>query len=197
MKFAAIIPLVGCVWNLFLACFVLWHGFRNAAHRVYFFLGLSIAVWNLGGYFLLVGHDPAAGIFWARLLWMGVIFIPLLLFHLSLIIAQLPVPKWVLWAYIAPAALATANTTPLFIERVRPLGEGGLYSVPWAAFPAFNLIFMMVFVSAYVLFKGANGWPAHTMPGWMHSSPHRFASSSSGRTTSCRSSASMNTRARI
>ena len=44
MRVAALIPLVGCVWNLLLAFFVLSRAPRASQNRVYFFIGLFISI---------------------------------------------------------------------------------------------------------------------------------------------------------
>jgi signal transduction histidine kinase len=164
MKFAAYIWLVGCVWNFLLALFVLWNGVRSTAHRVYFFLGTAIAVWNLGGYFLFTipANDPDMALFWARITWIGVIFIPVLLFHLSFEIAGLP-PWKRLWVfYVIAAVLAVFDWTPYFLSSVKHLGSSGWYAQPGPVFHAFNIVFALVFISIYVLIQRRKELPPHS-----------------------------------
>src|SRR5271156_2302340 len=101
MKFAVYIPLVGCICNLLLALTVLRSSVRIFAHRVYLVLCICIAIWNLGQYFLFVVPvpDSQTALFWARFCWFGVIFIPVLLFHLSLLIAQVQVGRYIRYFY--------------------------------------------------------------------------------------------------
>ena len=82
MRVAALIPLLGCIWNLALAFFVLTRASKAVQNRVYFFLGLFISVWNLGQFFNFTTPEsnPEAADFWVRFVWLGVLFIPLLLF---------------------------------------------------------------------------------------------------------------------
>ena len=82
MRIATLIPLVGCICNVLLAFFVLSRAPRAMQNRVYFFLGLFISVWNLGQFFAFTTHDKDAALFWVRFIWLGVVFIPTLLFHL-------------------------------------------------------------------------------------------------------------------
>ena len=51
MNVAAFIPLVGCIWNFLLACFVFAWAPRATQNRVYFCLGVCISIWNLGQFF--------------------------------------------------------------------------------------------------------------------------------------------------
>jgi signal transduction histidine kinase len=154
MKFAAFIPLVGCICNFLLALLVLRSGYRNPACRVYFFWGMSIAVWNLGQYFLFT-TDSANALFWARFCWFGVIFIPVLLFHISLLIAQIPVGKnhYIRTIYAISFVLAASNFTPFFVKGVRDLGSSGWYAIAGPALYAFNGMFTLVFVTIIILIR--------------------------------------------
>lgn len=153
VNLASYIPLVGVLLNVSLAIFVLWTGHKAAANRVYFCLGLAIATWNLGGYWLLILDDPEEALFWARVLFIGVIPIPTLLFHLSLLVAQMKVRKEIWICYAASGLLMAANFTPIFIRGVRKLGESGFYAQPGWLFPGFMLIFNLVGLSIYFLIK--------------------------------------------
>ncbi len=153
MRLAQFIPLVGCVWNLLLAVFVLARGIRARPNRVYFCLGLAIAVWNFGQYQLFVATSLPGALFWAKVLWCGVIFIPVLLFHLALLVAEIPVTRriWIPYA----VTFATAATLPgdLFLLGVRTLGPGLYYGIAGPAFPGFLLLFSFVFVSLFILLR--------------------------------------------
>ncbi len=161
MRLAALIPLVGCLWNALLACFVLWNGLRKPAHRVFFFLGIAIAVWNLGQFSLFVTSEPEDALFWARFLWLGVIFIPVLLYHLSLVVAELPPSKLVGWAYGISAVVAITDATPLFLKGVRSLESAGYYAIPGPLFYAFMALFSLVFLTIVILIRRRGALPPH------------------------------------
>jgi signal transduction histidine kinase len=159
-----LIPLVGCVLNLFLALFVLGRGHRSLAIRVYSLLGLCIAVWNLGTYFLFVVNDQKDALFWARFLQFGVIFIPVLLFHLSLLLAQIPVGRYIYVLYALHGILALTNLTDLFLNADPSASVGvfvknvkhvsyAYYSVAGPGFWAYSTLFAQLHVSVVVLLK--------------------------------------------
>ena len=161
MSFAAYIPLSGFVINVFFALFVFSRAPRVLANRVYLLLGLSIATWNLGSFFLFIvpesDHDSA--LFWARFLQFGCIFGVAAFFHLALIIAHFRVGRWIWALYGLQVALAASNFTPLFVSDVRWLGTSGWYSKAGPAFHIFNLPFMLMFGSIFVLLKRARSLP--------------------------------------
>ena len=153
MRLAALFPLVGCILNFLLAAFVARTGVRQSINRVYLLWGLAVAVWNLGQFFLFTVSDPAAALFWGRFLWMGVIFIPVTLFHLSLLIVQVPVKKYIWGLYAVTVALAISNFTPFVVKDFHSLGRSGYYAVAGPGFPIFNVLFCLVFVTIVLLLR--------------------------------------------
>ena len=93
MRFSELIPLTAAVTNLALTLFVLTRDLRSTLNRVYLLWGLSITVWNLGTFFLFSVQDEDAARFWSAFLHYGVIFLPVSLFHLSCLIAQVKLPR--------------------------------------------------------------------------------------------------------
>jgi hypothetical protein len=151
MRVAALIPLLGCFCNLALAVFVLSRGTRNEANRVYFFLAVCIAIWNLGQFFLFVTHDSAEALFWVRFLWFGVTFIPTLLFHLSMLLAEVKVGKLLHWLYGCLAALAGTVPTEFFIKGIRDNGTSGWYAIGGPGLFLSSMFFGLMFVAIVIL----------------------------------------------
>ena len=153
MTFAPYIPLVGFFINVFFAVFVFGCAPRAAANRVYLLLGLSIATWNLGSYFLFVVSDHDSALFWARFLQFGCIFGVAAFFHIALIVAGFKVGRWIWVLYGLEMLLAASNFTPLFIRDVRLLPYAGWYAEAGPAFHVFNVPFMLMFGSIFVILK--------------------------------------------
>ena len=153
MRVAALIPLVGCVWNLMLAFFVLSRAPRATQNRVYFFLGLFISIWNLGQFFIFTVPDANAAEFWVRFVWFGVIFIPMLLFHLSMLITKTRIGKLIPVMYALHALLALTLPTDFFLTGVRHLGTSGWYALPAPGLHLANLPFALMFVAIVVLIR--------------------------------------------
>jgi signal transduction histidine kinase len=147
-----LIPLVGSVLNLFLALFVLGRGHRSLVIRVYSLLGLCISVWNLGTYFLFIVNDHKDALFWARFLQFGVIFIPVLLFHLSLLLAQIPVGRYIYVLYLFHGILALTNFTGLFVKDVVHVSYA-YYSVAGPGFWVYSTLFAQLHLSVVILLR--------------------------------------------
>ncbi|MDP9292471.1 MAG: ATP-binding protein [Verrucomicrobiota bacterium] len=153
MKFAAFIPLAGAICNLLLGIFVLSRGEGAKVNRVYFFVGTAIAVWNFGSFELFLAQTHDAALFWARFLQFGVIFLPALFFHLSLLMADYKVSRAIVGFYAFLGILACSNLTSFFIKEVRVLGGSGWYAVAGPGFHIYSLAFTATVLSILLLIK--------------------------------------------
>jgi signal transduction histidine kinase len=163
MTFPQLIPLAAAICNLCVTLFVCSRGMRSTLSRVFLLWGLSIMVWNFGTYFLFVlGNQPEnhhAALMWARFLQMGVIFIPVSLFHLTLLIAQIQVKKYIYLVYLFGVILALTNFTDFFIPDVRYVGYAW-YSKAGLGFYLFSLSYTLTFISIIILFRKRRELPA-------------------------------------
>src|SRR5208282_4420086 len=119
-----ITALAATLLNVVLTVLVLSRDFRSTLHRVYLGWGVSVTLWNLGVFHLSqnIGYEEAFA--WAKVLQLGVIFMPVTLFHLCSVIAQAPV-KWVMpGLYLIHLGLAISLFFNQFITGVRMLDVG-------------------------------------------------------------------------
>lgn len=159
MRVAALIPLFGCVFNLFLAIFVLSRAPKATQNRVYFFLGLFISIWNLGQFFLFTTRSEPVALFWVRFLWIGVIFIPMLLFHLSMLIAQTKLGRLIPAIYVLLGALATTVPTQFFITGVTDRDRSGWYANPGPGLYLAMMGFSLMFIAIIILLRKRRSLP--------------------------------------
>ncbi len=167
MQLSELIPLVGALLNFTLAVFVLFQNPRAAVARVYFLMGICFSVWNYGTYWMFrvpggADHYQEA-LHWARFLQFGVIFIPLTLCHVSFLVAQIRIPKRILWvAYSFHIGLFLSNFTSFFLHGVRDVQYGeqhAWYSVAGTGFWMLSGVFSLMWVSVAVLV-----WHRRTLP---------------------------------
>jgi len=150
---AAFIPLAGSVVNFLLAMFVFVQNPRASLNRVYCLLGLVIATWNFGSFSLFLAKTPESALVWARVIQFALVFGPPLLVHVSLLIADEPIRRW-LWAFYGVEILLAATVfTPYFIADVRWLGPAGYYAVGGPIFPVFSAMFVGFFYAIYILLR--------------------------------------------
>jgi signal transduction histidine kinase len=151
MLFGELIPLIGAILNGTLAIFVLLQNPRALVARVYCLLGLSLAVWNFGTFWMFRVTDESSALFWARFLQFGVIFIPITLCHISFLVAQVPISKRILQVFYAVHILLfLSNFTPFFLAGVRKVSYAW-YSVAGTGFWILFGIFSLMWVSVGVL----------------------------------------------
>jgi signal transduction histidine kinase len=159
MRFAVLIPLLGAIFNLLLAVFVLTRGPKSTANRVYFLLGFNISIWNLGQFFLLTAQQPDSALFWVRFVWFGVVFIPLLLFHLSMLITGTQVGRFLPAAYGCVIVLSGTVWTDFFITGVRHTGTAGWYAHGGPGLFLSMVEFCLMFVAIYILVRKRRSLP--------------------------------------
>lgn len=133
MRFLEITALVATLFNFALTCFVLSRNLRSTLNKVYFGWGLSMILWNLGAYRLFGRINGEQAFVWAKVLQLGVIFMPVSLLHLSLLIAQISARRLVVFLYALHAGFACTLLTGHFILGVRPT-RVGYWSVPGPVF---------------------------------------------------------------
>jgi signal transduction histidine kinase len=153
MKFYELIPLTAAVTNLALTLFVLTRDLRSTLNRVYLLWGLSITVWNLGTFFMFSVEREAAARFWSAFLHYGVIFLPVSLLHLSVLIAQVKLPRWLPVLYGWFGLLALSNVLGWFTAGVRKFGYA-YYSVAGPGFWAFGVTYVVVTTATvFILYR--------------------------------------------
>jgi signal transduction histidine kinase len=138
--------LAATLFNVGLTLLVLSRDFRSRLHQVYLGWGISVTLWNLGVFHLSQNISPDEAFGWAKILQLGVIFMPVTLFHLCAIIAQVPSRwlKWVMWVlYLIHVGFAISLCFNKFIVNVRML-DVGYWSVPGPAFTLFSYLYVFL-----------------------------------------------------
>ena len=148
-----ITALMAALFNLALTLVVLGTDFRSKLHRVYVLWGISVALWNFGVYRLShsadqLDHDQA--FFWAKILQLGVIFIPLAIFHLSAIISGVRTRGLLPVLYLIHLGFAASLYGVWFIRDVRPT-RAGWWSEPGPLFPWFGVFYTLLTTAAVVM----------------------------------------------
>jgi signal transduction histidine kinase len=134
LKFTA---LMATLLNLALTLFVLGHDYRSRLHRVYVLWSIPVTLWNLGVFHLSQHSDYSTAFFWAKVLQLGVIFMPMTLFHLCIIVSGIRTSRWVMpLLYLIHCGFAVGLFFNYFITGVRWVNDAGYWSVPG---PLFNV----------------------------------------------------------
>jgi len=143
MNFYELVPLTAALINMLLAAFVIARNPNSILSRVYLLWGGSITIWNLGTAFMFSVHTAEAALIWAKILQSGVIFLPIALFHLSLIIAEIQKPLFLKILYGVQVLLFIANLSGYFVSDVKNVGYA-YYSVAGPAFWCFCISYTIL-----------------------------------------------------
>ena len=138
-----ITALTAIVFNAVLTLMVVARDYRSKLHRIYLGWGIAVTLWNLGVYSLSMDISPTWAFFWAKLLQLGIMFIPVIIFHLCMVIGQART-GWLMPAlYLLHVGFAVSLYFDKFIIGVRPL-EVGYWSVPGPAFFPFSVVYTLI-----------------------------------------------------
>jgi signal transduction histidine kinase len=141
-----ITALTAALFNIVLTILVLGRDYQSTLHRVYMLWGISVTLWNFGAYHLSQDISPEDAFFWAKILQLGVLFIPITMFHLCLVISKTRV-GWVLPVlYLAHVGLAVSLFFNWYIIGVRKL-DVGYWSIPGPGFQVYSFFFVGVTIA--------------------------------------------------
>jgi len=94
-------PFLAGLYTLILGLFVLLKNKSSVLNRSFFLLCLSVLVWQFGNVFVRSSGTSDLAIFWARIVYFGVAFIPAAFYHFSVEFNKLRKQKiWVLFMYL-------------------------------------------------------------------------------------------------
>jgi signal transduction histidine kinase len=148
-----ITALTATLFNIVLTLLVLGRDYRSPLHRVYMLWGISVTLWNLGVFHLSQHIDSATAFRWAKVLQLGVIFMPITLFHLCLIISKVRARGIVVGLYLVHIGFAVSLFMGKFIVDVRLL-DVGYWSVPGPGFFTFSYFYVAITTSlVFVIYK--------------------------------------------
>lgn len=119
MNFFQLAPLVAAVANLTLAVFVISRDYRSLTNRVFCYGGLALSLWTFGAFLLFRVRNDEQALLIARILHIGVIFIPVLYAHLALLVTGIDIGKLLPWGYAMSTLLAVSSLTGCFLSGVQ------------------------------------------------------------------------------
>jgi signal transduction histidine kinase len=136
--------LAAALLNLILTLLVLGSDPRSTLNRVYLLWGIAVACWNLGVYHLSGDISPAEAFKWAKILQLGVLFMPIIMTHLCAIILQSArMRRWLPYLYLVHVGFAISILCNVYIIGVRRM-DVGYWSVPGRGFFLFGYWYVML-----------------------------------------------------
>jgi signal transduction histidine kinase len=153
MNLFMLAPFFGAAANIAVAIFVFSRNPRQRLNQIYLLWGCSLAIWCAGAGVLFFVESQADAAIWARLLHFGVIWIPVCALHVCLLVARMPIPRLLQFAYAATVLLTIGNALSLHIGVVRRMEYGWFATAGWGfwIFSALMPCFTVPAVVALVL----------------------------------------------
>jgi signal transduction histidine kinase len=124
MNFFSTAPLIAAAGNLLIAIFVLLQAPGQKLNRIFFFFGICLTVWTFGAFMMFQVTTREEALLWARLLHIGVIYLPIFFFELSMRITRSPLIKYMPPLHCLGVLFLIADATPFFIRDVHNVGYG-------------------------------------------------------------------------
>ena len=148
MSIYIILTLISGILTLLLGLFVLGKNRKLRLNQVFFFFALSCTIWLLGSFMMLKSKTDEEAIFWDRIVYIGVVFIPTLSYHISLLFTKTRNRKYLLFAgYFLSSLFFILSRTDYFVTD--------LYKYSWGFHTQarfFHHIFLIFFIVYFVLF---------------------------------------------
>ena len=148
MSIYIILTLISGILTLLLGLFVLGKNRKLRLNQVFFFFALSCTIWLLGSSMMLKSKTDEEAIFWDRIVYIGVVFIPTLSYHISLLFTKTRNRKYLLFAgYFLSSLFFILSRTDYFVTD--------LYKYSWGFHTQarfFHHIFLIFFIVYFVLF---------------------------------------------
>lgn len=141
LQFPTILPLISAIFVLGLGLIV-FRNKRTKLNIIFTLFCLATAVWLFGTFMMFISETDAQAIFWDRFVYMGVVFMPLLVYHFSKIFSKIKKQKSLLIAgYIFSGLFLILSRTDYFVAD--------LYKYSWGSHAQarlFHHVFLVFFV---------------------------------------------------
>lgn len=136
---------------------------RERLHQIWGVFCITVFLWGLGVFEIATTSDPEQAVFWWKVGYIGVIFIPIMFTHFVYIFLKLKI-GWYIYAlyFIGLVFLILNLNTDLFINKVRLVFDQFYYISPPEILYSFFFILFIVFVffshvKLWQAFKKADG----------------------------------------
>lgn len=141
MEFFEISALAAAVFNTGLALLVVRGDLRSLLHRAYLGWAVALTIWNVAVAVLVQQSNPVNALFWAKILEVGVIFLPICMLHVCLILTNSPRGRAIAFLYAAHACFLLSLPGNYFVAgmRMTPFGY-------WAFGGPFFYAFLVLYV---------------------------------------------------
>ena len=144
MQILAVCSLIGAIFMVGLGVLVFLKSRMSKLGVVFNLFCLSVSIWLFGSFMILTSDTKNSAIFWDRIVYMGVVFIPVLMYHISVVLTNFKQRSKLFIGYFFSLIFLFLSRTNYFTED--------LYVYSWGVhtqakiFHHLFLIFFAVFI---------------------------------------------------
>ncbi|MFH1536106.1 MAG: histidine kinase N-terminal 7TM domain-containing protein [Patescibacteria group bacterium] len=147
MSITIILPLISAIFVFFLSLFVYLKNKKARVNFTFFLHSISITIWLFATFMMFLSKgDREAAIFWDRFVYMGVVFIPVFMYHFGLSFMQKKRDFLLYLGYVLSIIFLILSQTKYFVDDVF-VYRWGIHTK--AQF--FHHIFLIYFVSYVII----------------------------------------------
>lgn len=146
-NFFATSGLVNCIVAVVSGTVVLFYNWRSRVNRVYFLVGTAVALWAFSYWVWLSSTEPGQALFWAKLMAIGSITLPIVFFHLVVEIFRLEKKFLVIAGYIITSIVAVLSPLDIFITGVSQKLFFPFWPDPG---PLYNFVFACLYMPVFL-----------------------------------------------
>lgn len=119
MEFTTLLPLISAVFVLGLGLFVFSKNIRSRLHLTFFLYALALTCWMFSTFMMFLNKgNIEAVIFWDRLVYAGVVFIPAIMYYFCLALTNKPRNTYLYLAYGLSFFFLIISRTEYFVSEV-------------------------------------------------------------------------------
>src|SRR4030042_2404748 len=89
---------------VFLTCsilvFIIIRSGKRKLHIIWILFNIAVATWGFGAFFIGISKSPSIAFFWWKIAHIGIIFIPVFMFHMVSILCELQQKKLLTIIYL-------------------------------------------------------------------------------------------------
>ncbi|MBA7468538.1 Adaptive-response sensory-kinase SasA [subsurface metagenome] len=152
----AIPNLISAIFSIGIGIFVFTKNKRSKVYTSFLLLTITVFIWQLGTFLLLLVTEPKQALFWCRLVYIGAIFIPVTTFHfVTTFLGLKKQEKYVFLSYLLGALIfLPLSRTKYFLPSVYRYFWGYWFKAGFLH-PLFLLFFaVLMLISFHNLFLG-------------------------------------------
>jgi len=142
MHITDLMPLISALFVFFLSLMVWLKNRQSRINKTFFHHSLAIVIWLFGTFMMFLSRaDEAEVIFWDRFVYIGVVFIPVLVYHFGLAYTRKKNDAFLYLGYVLSVFFLFISRTEYFVN--------GIFSYKWGIHTKaqiFHHIFLVYFV---------------------------------------------------